>query len=162
MTTAVKIIRHEVPDAMVCDLGPDHFRMDDLLTAECGAVSGSIVRHVDDADGIRDVLYEARIDGSDETCGFSRWCAETLTNLTELGAVFTQGVRGRVAGVGEAMCEPSLDYLLKQLADRRPPHFAEGGTNKAPVLCRSISAMKAPTRGPATMALSWVCVQGTD
>jgi hypothetical protein len=85
----VTITRHEVPDSMVCDLDPDKFRLDDIVTAECGEVSGSIVRYVDDEteDGNRDVLYEVRISGSDETGGFSSWCSLTPANIAKLTLV---------------------------------------------------------------------------
>jgi hypothetical protein len=85
----VKITRHEVPDSMVCDLGPANFRIDDIVTAVCGEVSGTIVRHVDDEteDGTREVLHEVRIDGSHETGGFSSWCAYTPASLDELTRV---------------------------------------------------------------------------
>jgi hypothetical protein len=94
MTTAIetsplKITRHDAPNAALCDLGRDRFRLDKILTAECGAISGSIWRHIDDdtEDGLREVLYEVRLDGSDETGGFSNWCACTPPNLIELARV---------------------------------------------------------------------------
>ena len=65
------------------------FRFDDVVTIECGDVSGVIVRHLDDEteDGTREVVYEAQISGSHETGGFSSWCSYTAAHLAEVVAV---------------------------------------------------------------------------
>ena len=96
----IQITRHEVPDAAVCDLGRDKFRLDDVVTIECGDVTGVIVRHLDDEteDGTREVVYEARLNGSHETGGFSNWCSYTAAHLAELMAV-TQALEAEWMGL---------------------------------------------------------------
>ena len=84
-TAPITITRHEVPDATTADLGPYMSRMDNILSAKCGDVTGDLVRYVDE----EGVLYQVRLDGSHETGGFSRWCSDTADNLHQLIQVAT-------------------------------------------------------------------------